>query len=1448
MKNGLSRILSLILALSIILSMFTVFAYAADDTTTEDETGEGVDEGAALLAAVKEKYPNFEVLYQRDYAEGWDVKNGMSLSDNGSKLNIDKEVGSDFRNNYFVRFEGLSSGHTYLEWKFITKHQTGAVVEFDLKADDYCQFTNFLQGITGNGGTRTFPNLISIEDGQVYVAASYSYANGKSSYTSKPVCSLDEWTHFAIVFDYTYSTYPAYDEFGRIMYDENGKMIYDEDDSYFMCYIYTAPTDEYKKTGELELVSAVEMAGMIDVNNTPDPKDPERTQMGAKGINYLRFQISGLAEADFGTSLCIDNMTIYSGANEYGLCDPAMGYGSSVDETYSKTVEIVGAGAVKKEAKDFIKEGLAMKVGTHYMLAEGKRTPIMTDENGVAYGAPIKIDGAVYVPLLPILDYLNYPYYIRNEGMFVDISTGSSASYVAAGNKAATVSGERVELNAAPGFYNNVLYIDYRDIEIILPGYYGDYDAMGFIAITTEKDVMDRSKDQNTMVDLMKEFIFDYVSAEQVIIDVMENSDNFDHPYLFARQEKFDWLSDIYYDRLDESEYDTRLDGYIDETLRNAKAAYQRYAKWIRSEVRIANTNKYQFVDASGKTVQNVMIDETTGAMTAYDGTAIYLITANGSGYFDKNAKVLVTVKKELPADLTLTTYARTWSEEDYIGLMSDEEILARYGAGEYANASLEMPYQDSYGYDPAGGRSALNYRTLRLEPMAMAWQITGDIKYVLAGFEICLRVCEWTHWGPGHFLNCADGATFVAYFYDWCYDAIMALYNGTDDLDGDGQADFDMSVVNKYLASRGLDYSYFDIDIIYDALYEKAVYEGANACKGINTVYQSPICGPSSNFYHTKPDSNWVAVCSSGMILSSLCLLDKADDQTISEADQLAIDTAAWLISNNIWGLADHGLGTYAPDGSYVESPGYWSYGTNNLFELCMALESAAGTTYGLMDCWGIDTTCDFACAVESSDYRKFNYHDDKMNDPIDTEFFFFVGSYFGNDGLINVRLNHLAGGKEVHTYDLLAYPEGDVKEVAPMALDYFSENLDLYTARSSWEKGALYVGMMGGYNEVSHGQIDAGSFVYHNGGNAWIVDIGTEDYNVYSFGSNGARYRYYRMKPEGNNTIAISSEPKEIPYGQEQYAGAEMIKYDSNEYGSYAILDMTATLNGKANYWYRGMMVTNDRKTTIIQDEITFAKGVYTAYWFAHFQEPYVTGYKLSSNGKTAYLMSSNKDKVLRVSIICANSKIKFEVWDAYTYVHNQADTGTVDGTFSTDHGKSPEYSREGISKLVIEAENVAALNMAVVIEEIDAWTMDSANEIDLGYSYIPSKGDTMLNWEPTTDKRAGGTVGGGAEVDSNVRGKQNPSTIIPNARKLDGYFAEGKDFRTDLDMVYYVLTDLEYVVAFFRSDTSILSNYKTQVNKYKEYKAIYDAFVDGTNSVIAERASLAEVLMGL
>ncbi|MBQ9085268.1 MAG: hypothetical protein IJY24_06400, partial [Clostridia bacterium] len=892
MKGAFARVLSLILVLSLVISMFSIFAFAEnggnnDGTVTED----GGETVLTPLEQVKQEYPQFALLYQRSFDEGWNAKNGMGFVDRGSDLYVDYEVGNSYDYNYFMRFEVGSSENTYTQWEMGTTYNVGNVIEMDIKADDYCNFPKLLYACTPGGGhlERENPGLLSIENGKLYVLEDYDDRTDKMQ--AEPVCTLsDEWVHIAIVMDYTYSTFPELDENGNQVYDEEGNPKYKDDNGYFECRIYFAPTEEYKRTGELELISTIELYG----KESSQLDEDGRTKKGPKGVNYYRFQVaSGIPASDYGSSVCLDNLVAYTGANTYGLATPEMGYGSNVNINAAKTENILGGGSVGggKSTLDFLNEGLAMKVDVNYMRANKERTPILTDENGNACGAPIRVDGSAFIPLMPILEHIDYPYYIHKDGVFLDISTGTSASYITIGGKSATVDGERVQLNNAPGYYNGILYIDYRDLATVIPGWYADYDEMGFIAITTRENVVDRSKDLDFMVEMMKEFVFDYVTPEQVLEDVRENTNGFDHPYLLANQEEFDWLYSIYNNEAEEGTYDPNLYTYLTRMVNSATRDLSRYSKWSHSYVRVeanseVNENgatvyyqKYRFFNENDGIVNNLYIDEGTGEITGVDGTAVYLVTADESGSFDPATKVLVQNRRSLPTDLTFNVYDKEWN--DYIGLMSDKEQFENFD--NYVGYGLEMPYQDSYGYDPEGGRSALSNRSQYLQNLAMGWQLTHNIKYVIYGFDIVLELAEWTHWGPGHFLNLADGVAPIAYFYDWCYDAIMAVYNGTDDIDGDGEADFDMSIVDNYLKATGRTYARFDINRIYEPIYEKAVFEGTNSARRLPTEFLSPIVGTGGNDYQTKTN-NWVAVCCSGMILASLCLLDQADDENLSD------------------------------------------------------------------------------------------------------------------------------------------------------------------------------------------------------------------------------------------------------------------------------------------------------------------------------------------------------------------------------------------------------------------------------------------------------------------------------------------------------------------------------------------------------------------------------------
>ena len=550
-----------------------------------------------------------------------------------------------------------------------------------------------------------------------------------------------------------------------------------------------------------------------------------------------------------------------------------------------------------------------------------------------------------------------------------------------------------------------------------------------------------------------------------------------------------------------------------------------------------------------------------------------------------------------------------------------------------------------------------------------------------------------------------------------------------------------------------------------------------------------------------------------------------------------------SWLISNNIKTLMNLGMKQYAPEGAYIESPGYWDYGTNNFFELCSALKTASGTEYGMMDCWGIDRTCYFAMHTESSDFRTFNYHDGSMGQQA-TYFFFFVGDHLEDDVITKVRLSHLANGKSASLYDLFYYPMGELDE-GEVELDYFCKQLDLYCARSSWDKGALYVGMMGGINQLGHGQIDAGSFVYHNAGTVWFVDLGTENYNSAGFWPADTRYRYYVMKPEGNNTITLVSDPQNLPYGQELTATAPMVAYGSNEHGSYAVLDMTATLKGNATSWLRGMMVTNDRKTTVIQDEIFF-EGVQEAWWFAHFKISYLkdgsSRVLLSTDKRTAYLYD-RYGNVLRVKIESARADLKFEIMDTYTFVHTKGEKPTFGPEYSANTPnqagqKVPENNRSDYGKLAIHIPSTPSVSFAVIIEVISAdGAGNYANEKEKGYTFT-----SMNQWEPYADTRKDKQE----VTEDTVRKNPVISTIRKNVNSMKNLVELDRAYTSRLKEYYRALTDVYYVVVRFYDYE--LSAYDDEIALYEQYKQEYDTFIGTINATGDTLKSLAYRLMSV
>ncbi len=920
----------------------------------------------------------------------------------------------------------------------------------------------------------------------------------------------------------------------------------------------------------------------------------------------------------------------------------------------------------------------------------------------------------------------------QNGTVYIPVAALTAAGLSPKSSSTVTVDGKQISAVSLESMYSST-------------GYYASISTMNLIALSKTSNLL-ANHSYDEQVALMKKFLFDGVGTNG---STQKNPFSFssmksgDHPYLYANQNRFDELAQVWADGQAGKEVDEVLYDYINSNVSTAERLYDQYAQQ----------------DTSGN-------------------------------YVDMN-----------------TTVNLVRGEQDYI---------------------FQIPYSASNGYDVGGrlGESATNHN--RILSLAFAYQITKDINYAKLAYQYAIYMGQWEHWGPGHMLNAADAASPYAIAYDWLYDAWASLeaqgatykyYNGTMT---SGAPNFDTKKVSV-AAIEDIIFTH----AILPAYYSVALVEDKGAGKLTSSLVPWwSSAGAGGWDYHTDKN-NWNAVCSAGFTVAALALVGS----TTSSSGKL-IDTTVdavynpttsvtkyktapgdgsyrayceYLVNANIYYLPLNGLGQYIPDGSYIESNGYWSYGTGNIFEMSAALTSATGTDYGLLDTWGMDKTCYFALNTMSSDGLGYNYHDSNSIGPQDTSWFMYLGTKdgLGDKTLAGIRRDLNANIKQSPTYyDAIYYMTAEeIGTYEYPELQYWMEGIDGYAVRDSWnpEEGSLFGAFMGKENNVSHGQVDSGSFVYYNKGTRWFCDLGTEEYNAYNFWSPpDSRAAYYPMGPEGNNTLVLTGDvisdsqkasgdgdgelDRSTFFGQYYTGGGVISKQGNNAHGAYAVLDNTtaydytykysSTTTGSCNTSstttetgygsaassaLRGMFLTNDRKTFVMQDQVSFNHAQDVA-WIGHIVPEVEV--MLSVDGTVAYL--SDGKSVIKATIVVPEGGAALTWRHAYCTEDEFLFDATHEYNYSEGKNGVKQKDYSDYQKLLIEATNVTSFNVAVVIEEvIPGETMNDAEGI--GYTWTD-----MNSWEPYADGRTEGE--GGTSASGPVATVTVTEVIDENAGAID------------------------------------------------------------------------------
>ena len=714
----------------------------------------------------------------------------------------------------------------------------------------------------------------------------------------------------------------------------------------------------------------------------------------------------------------------------------------------------------------------------------------------------------------------------------------------------------------------------------------------------------------------------------------------------------------------------------------------------------------------------------------------------------------------------------------------------------------------DGYDY---GGRSSVDTYTTMLKNLAILWQVYGEQKYADAFYLLALELGKWEHWGEGHFLDCADGAVEFALGLDWIYHAF----------DEEPEKRDEMAAI---LYEKGMMKGYYAI--VCDSYYKK----GTAASFDLSSNYQygthTSLSGQQTNYLVISTragkdgwrtinrTNNWQTVCGGGMIISALFLAEYEEYR-----NNASFVIEQYLFSN------ERCLQQYAPDGAYIESPGYWGYGTNTLMRTIGALQSSLGTDYGLSNIVGLYDSFYYTIGIADGRYYMWNYHDSggyNADDPglgsgrVDYSYFYLASRVFDDPTIAKLRDQMLFEVNEGFSLTIMdaIYYSADLSEGAhtdDVALDYNFKAIDTATLRSGFGTDSIYTGLHVGPNSVSHGDMDCGNFTLSMGGVKWVSDPGSENYNVAGFwngGENGTRYKLYCKSLEGHSTVMIRNDSS-IPRGQtytstsSNYATIDEFYSDTN--GSFAVSDMTTEYGSNCISGKRGVLLTNSRSTVVLQDEISF-KNPADLTWVLNIN---IRNYQnISEDGKTIRVKALNKDGdivVLRMTLITDNPDLRFRKMDAYETVYSS----TVTANNTQDN-----LARNPVPRICIEANRVTSFNVAVVFQ------MEEHTDEVVAYNYTE-----MANWRTETNDWV---------IEANKDINYGGAPVIPETKlgtfrningKLNTAFESG-DYVKVGDLLW---DSREYLLNYNDKNAEVAE----EARKYREYRNRYNQILRTLNN---------------
>ena len=415
---------------------------------------------------------------------------------------------------------------------------------------------------------------------------------------------------------------------------------------------------------------------------------------------------------------------------------------------------------------------------------------------------------------------------------------------------------------------------------------------------------------------------------------------------------------------------------------------------------------------------------------------------------------------------------------------------------------------------------------------LIIMYKITNEEKYAERALKEIKNICSYPDWNEdNNFLNAADLSLAASFGYDMLYDYLT---------------EEDKSLIKDTIITRGLN-------------------------KEAELLEQGS--------WYDYEESNIGIITHLSMLFASFSIADNDNIELTSD------------ISSKVLKIIPNILNMYYKDGSNQEGPMYWLYSMESLMCGHTAIENVLGINRPFSEVLNLSKLEEYELYSVSKN-GSFSYADSEAN---------LLASY---PSVWLSNLNNSTTGMKYFDwmfntslyakgYDLMWYRTDlyNASLETDFNLDKYFDRTQVVTMKSDFKSNGIFASLKGGTTGVNHGDLDIGTFVYDNLGIRWAVDLGAEKYSLYGIGVNGqggVRWRYYRKRAEGHNTLIIGDSVNE-----DQVVGStsKIIETDLNGESPYAILDMTEAYKDKANSVIRKMELKN-RNDFVIEDNFLLKK----------------------------------------------------------------------------------------------------------------------------------------------------------------------------------------------------------------------------------------------------------------